>query len=279
MKIRIGDGLLPLNFLVALLIVGIIFFPSNVVRIILGFPFVLFFPGYALLAALFPRKERMSGIERLALSFGLSIAVTALALLILNYTPWGIRQESIIYSLASFIFIISVVAWLRQRRLVEKERFGIEFQLALLGWTGGTLGKTLSITLVVVILGALTIMSYVIATPKTGQKFTEFYFLGQEGREGSYPGELTVGEEGRVVVGIANNEYKIMNYWVEIRINGVKNNEVEGISLKQGERWENEVSFTPTVAGVKQKIEFLLYEEGETTPLFEPLRLWLDVRE
>jgi uncharacterized membrane protein len=55
--------------------------------------------------ALFPKREKMGGIERIALSFGMSLAVVPLLGLILNYTPWGIRLESILYSVASFIFI------------------------------------------------------------------------------------------------------------------------------------------------------------------------------
>jgi uncharacterized membrane protein len=279
LRFKIRSGLLLLDLLVIVLAVVIILSTANILRIILGVPFVLFFPGYALMVALFPSKTRISGIERVALSFGLSIAVVSLIGLILNYTPWGIRLESMLYSTASFIFIMSIIAWLRQRGLAEQERYDIGFQLKIPTWGTSARDKALSITMVLAIVGAVGMFGYIIAAPKIGEKFTEFYFLGQEGGEGSYPRQLIVGEEGRVMVGIANNEYKIMNYWVEIRINGVKNNEVEGISLKHGERWENEVSFTPTVAGAKQKIEFLLYEEGEATPLFEPLRLWVDIVE
>ena len=48
------------------------------IRIILGLPLVLFLPGYALIATLFPRKDDLDAIERIALSFGLSIAITPL---------------------------------------------------------------------------------------------------------------------------------------------------------------------------------------------------------
>src|SRR3972149_42796 len=68
-------------------------------RIILGLPFVLFFPGYALMAALFPRKDDIDPIERVALSLGLSIAVVPLIGLALNYSPWGIRLDPILASL------------------------------------------------------------------------------------------------------------------------------------------------------------------------------------
>lgn len=77
MRIKIGNGLLPLNLLVVALIAVIIFSSSNVLHIVLGLPFVLLFLGYTLVLALFPKKEGMSGVERAVLSFGLSIAVAA----------------------------------------------------------------------------------------------------------------------------------------------------------------------------------------------------------
>ena len=64
------------------------------------------------------------------LNFGASIAVVPLIGLILNYSPWGIRLESILWSVASFIFIMVAIAWLRRKRLPEEERFGIEFDLS-----------------------------------------------------------------------------------------------------------------------------------------------------
>ena len=59
------------------------------IRTILGLFLILFIPGYSLIAALFPRKGDLDGIERAALSFGLSIAVTPLIGLALNYTSMG----------------------------------------------------------------------------------------------------------------------------------------------------------------------------------------------
>lgn len=71
---------------------------ESVLRNILVLPLVLFLPGYALIAALFPAKSNLDGIERTALSFGLSIAIVPLMGLGLNYTPWGIRLLPILIS-------------------------------------------------------------------------------------------------------------------------------------------------------------------------------------
>jgi uncharacterized membrane protein len=280
LRIKIGTGLLLVNLLDLLLVMAIIFFPSNILRIILGMPFVLFFPGYALLVALFPRKDGPSGIEKVALSFGLSIALTALIGLTLNYTPFGIRLESVLYSQAAFILIVSIIAWLRRRRLPEGERFSIDFRLGLSAlWRGGVWDKVLSIVLVLVILGALGTMGYVIAKPKAGESFTEFYLLGTNGKAGDYPSQLKVGEEAKVIVGIANHEREAVTYQVEVRIGGVKNNEAGPIVLKPGEKWEREVSFMPTVAGTNQPVEFLLYKNRELDSSLKPLRLWVEVTE
>ena len=70
----------------------------------------------------------MGSIERVALSFGLSIVVVPLIGLLLNSVPWwGIGTETVLYSVAVFILIALVLAWLRRGRLPEPERFGIEF--------------------------------------------------------------------------------------------------------------------------------------------------------
>ena len=240
---------------------------------------MLFFPGYALMAALFPRKERMGGIERVAFSLGLSIAVVPLIGLVLNYTTWGITLQSVSYSTASFMFILSFTAWFRQKRLTEEERFGIEFQVKVPSWGGGIWDRALSVILVVTVVGALGLLGYILATPKIGERFSEFYILGSENKAGDYPRQLVVGQEAKVIVGIANSEHEAVSYRVEVRIDGIKNNEVEGITLEHGERWENEVTFIPEVAGSNQRVKFLLYKDGEAEPYFKPLHLWLDVKQ
>ena len=115
MRIRLKSGLLLINILAILLIIIITLFPSNVLRIILGLPFALFFPGYALITALFPRKTALGRFARIALSFGFSIAITSLIGLILNYTPFGIRLYPSLIAIFLFTIAMSAIAWMRQR--------------------------------------------------------------------------------------------------------------------------------------------------------------------
>jgi hypothetical protein len=85
-------------------------------RYILGGVFVLFLPGFMLISALYPRSEEMDGLERLALSIGLSLAIVPLIGLGLNYTPWGIRLTPIVVSLAGVVEALAVVCVVRKFR-------------------------------------------------------------------------------------------------------------------------------------------------------------------
>ena len=279
MDIKIRNELIPLNLLVFVLIVAIIFFPSNVLRIILGLPFILFFPGYVLMSALFPGKKGMDNIERVALSFGVSLLVVVLIALILNYTSWGIKVETILYATAFFIFATSIVSWLRRKKLPEKDRYSIEFHLAVPGWGEGMVNRVLFVIMVVVILGAVGTLGYIAATPRIVERFTEFYILGAGGEAIDYPNQLVVGKEGKVIIGIINREHETMSYRVEVRVNEVKNNAVESIVLEHDEKWEQKMSFVPQKAGINQKVEFLLYKNGDVEPALKPLHLWVDVIE
>ncbi|MCW3128994.1 MAG: DUF1616 domain-containing protein [Methanophagales archaeon] len=83
-------------------------------RAVVGFPLVLFLPGYSLVSAFFPRKDELDTIERIALSIGLSICVVVFIGLALNYTPWGIRLGPVLLALSAFTLIGTAVSALRR---------------------------------------------------------------------------------------------------------------------------------------------------------------------
>ena len=255
---------------------------SGALRVVLGVAFVLFFPGYTLIAALFPAKRGLSRTERLALSFGLSIAVVPLIGLGLNYTPWGIRLTPILISVLLFILIMSAIAWYRRRRLPPEDRFGINlrFSLASLShyWISQRpLDKVLGVILVVAIAAALGTLGYVVATPKVGEKYTEFYILGANGKAGDYPTQVTLGQEWRVTLGIVNHEQGSTTYRAEIDVGGKKVQDISSFSLNDGEKWEQAVTFKPGSAGPSQEVEFLLYKGADNTPA-DSLHIWIDVK-
>ena len=279
MIINLKNDLLWIIIVTALLALVILLLPDSVLRVILGLPFLLFFPGYTLIAALFPKKSDLDGIERVALSFGLSIAVVPLLGLALNYTPWGIRLYPVLITVVVFILAMSLITWLRRRRLVLDERFAVSFEINTAGWMGSTrLDKALTLMLALAVLAAVGMLIYVISVPKTGEKFTEYYILGLEGKAADYPRELKVGQKAEVTVGIVDHEHGEMTYRVEVVVGGVKDKEIAPPTLADNQTWEQQVSFSPSKPGDNQKVEFLLYKGGELTPSQE-LHLWIDVKE
>ena len=195
---------------------------ESLLRILFGVAMVLFIPGYALIAALFPARDDLDGIERVALSFGLSIAVVPLIGLALNYTPWGIRLDPILASLTLFTFAMAAAAWYRRLLLPASERFSVPAR-EMLGAArnelfdpeGTPLDRGLSALLVVSIVVAVATTAYVIAVPKEGEHFTEFYILGPGGKAADYPTDFPANSAQTLIVGVGNHEYREINYTVE----------------------------------------------------------------
>ena len=116
-----------------------------------------------------------------------------------------------------------------------------------------------------------------LSSPNVGERFTEFYILGAEGKAENYPKDAVASEEAKVIVDIVNHEHETTSCRVDIVISGIKNEEIGPVVLEPNEKWEEEVSFVPEVPGDNQKVEFLLYKNDETGPCLKPLHLWIDV--
>ncbi len=262
---------------------------DTAIRTILGLPMVLFLPGYALIAALFPAKDDLDGIERIALSFGLSIAVVPLIGLGLNYTPWGIRLLPILISLSVFTLSMCIVTVIRRQNLPEGEAFIVPFtqmynsvKEEILVRPENRVDKILTIILVISILLSVITLVYVIVTPKQGEKFTEFYILGPEGMADNYPTNFTLTDSGTVIVGVVNHEYEPVNYTLELLLNNTTipiDQNIRRIRLNHNETWENDLTFTPAFTGNDMKLQFLLYKNDNMTGPYRDLHLWIDVYE
>jgi hypothetical protein len=99
------------------------FYPWAFVRQILGTLLVLWFPGYALTKALLLTQTLFSSwsktekaIMQICLSLCLSLAIASLLTLLLNYTSWGIRSDSVTLSLLGFTVLASTVSLVRENR-------------------------------------------------------------------------------------------------------------------------------------------------------------------
>jgi uncharacterized membrane protein len=277
LKIKLGSELYIINILSLVLLLIVHFLSHNFLRVVLGIPLVLFFPGYVMTIALFPRKEGVDFVQRIAISFGASIAMVVMTGLIVNFTPFGLRLEPLLWSLIIIILILSIIAWFRLRKLSIYERFTIPFFEMAPEWGKTTKEKMLIIVLFFAIIGVLVSVGYVTADSKVGEHFTEFYILDSKGEIPYAVTNLTLGQNETVTVGITNHEGKTIDYRIEVTVNGINVNEIKGIILVSGQKWENPIVFTPQIADSNTRVDFTLFEDNETSSTLDPLQLILNV--
>jgi uncharacterized membrane protein len=292
----------------AILSIYLPYINETFLRIILGVPLILFVPGYALIAALFPAAKDIDGIERIALSFGLSIAVVPLIGLALNYTPWGIRLDPVVVSLSLFTLCMCVIAQYRRAQVPPAERFSVPFGVLrhavateFLPKESSRLDRVLSIILLIAIIAAVATTIYVIVVPKEGEKFTEFFILGKDQKAADYPTRLIVGEKSSLYIGVGNHEYRNITYTVETYLVSMAFDETTNttslLEMDRLDRFTVPVShnqtiirpytFAPTTTRYN-RIEFLLFNETVPDELvrgmdrinrsYRDLHLWISIR-
>ena len=205
----------------SLLLIGVDYLlPDSMVPVILGLPFLLFFPGYAALIVLSPARHSLDGLVRIALSFGLSLAITPLVGIVLDITQVGIKLTSILLILSAITFVIAVFG-LFVRKRTENAYLPPGLSIA---WNkatsltrqGGRMNKFLSIILVIGILVSALAIVYMVSNPPQREKFSEFYILGPTGNSSGYVQDLVVGQASSVYIGIVNHEQRQVNYTVEV---------------------------------------------------------------
>lgn len=301
-------------------------------RVIIGLPFVLFIPGYAFIAALFPeagesptaerdppdeasddedwigtmRDRGIDGIERVALSFGLSIAIVPLLGLILNFTPWGIRLVPIVVAVSGFTILCTAIAAIRRWELPPEERFMVPYR----EWMHAgkqeifepddRLDAALNVALALSIVLAVGVLVFAITVPPQGEQFTEFYILTEDADgdlvAAGYPEEFELGESKPVIIGIGNTEYETVTYTVVIQLQAVEieGNETQVLeydeldrfqqTIAHNETWHYEHDITPTMSGENLRVQYLLYKDDppanpSVDTAYRDLHLWVDVTE
>jgi len=290
------------------------------VRIVAGLVFVLFIPGYAFIAALFPEAgsgpttddetvsnpdaDGIDGIERTALSFGLSIALVPLVGLVLNFTPWGIRLLPILVSLSGLTLVLTAVAAVRRWALPADKRFRVPYRAWLragheeLFSPASRTDAALNVLLVLSILLAAGSVGYAITVPKDGERFSEFYLL-TENEDGelvadNYPTEFQQGEGRSLIVGIGNQEHERTEYTVVAELQRVERvgNETRvrerselrrfQPTLGHNETWHRQHEVTPEMTGEGLRLQYLLYrgappESINQSAAYREVHLWVNV--
>ncbi len=136
--------------------------------------------------------------------------------------------------------------------------------------------KIVAYILIISILVAVAAVIYIIVNPSPGEKFTEFYILGADGKAGNYPVNLTVGENSNLTIGVVNHESGSASYQLVVTLeNETLTN--ESFNLTNGEKKEIPLTFQPKQSGNGQKLEFFLYKLPNNQQSYRYLDLLLNV--
>ncbi len=265
--------------LLTILLVPVVLLTEGPLRIILGFLFVIFFPGYTLVSALFAKREDLQGLERLALSFGASIAIVPLLGLALNYTPWGIRLLPVLITISAFIIITSIIAWFRQNRLTADKQLYFTLNVDRSRWTTmNALNKGLTVIITIAIVVAIGGLAYIIISAQQNEPYTEFYLLGPDGKAENYPRQLLLNEPAEVILVVVNHERQPSSYRIAVQMHNTTYDTIDTGILQDEQKYEERISILPKEPGENQRIDFWLYRNGSDIAYFEkPLYLYIDV--
>lgn len=212
---------------------------TTTVRSMFGVPLELVLPGYALAEVIFPRRSLgMPG--RLIAAFGFSLAVTVLGGVALNWTPWGLRAESLAAVLGSVTVVACGFALMR-RRAGGRESSPLRPASTL------TVRDRVLIGLGLAAVTGAFILASTGASQVGTRKFTQFWILPVDGS--SPPA---------VRIGIENHEGATVAYRVRLMTGSTIIQEWGSIEVTAGTRWEVTLAVPVGVSGAPVA-EALLY--------------------
>jgi uncharacterized membrane protein len=105
-------------FYLAVIIAGVTWFlalydniyPWEIARWIFGSVEVALLVGYVTLKAIFPAKEEFDSIESTALAVAVSVSVSALIGVLLDISPFGLRELPVLTAITLYSLVVSLVA-------------------------------------------------------------------------------------------------------------------------------------------------------------------------
>ena len=288
-------------------------------RVVAGLPILFFVPGYVLLAVLFPGESpgeshslpgRLSAdgglalSTRLALSFGLSVAIVPVLAVALAFTPVGFGTGPLLGLLTVLIVLGAVVGAARRMRLPPETRFqvparrGIADLASFVTAPGSAAGVALNLLLVASVVVAASGFAYAVLVPPANPEYADYMLLtrgdGGEYVSSGFPTEFTRGQGQEVVVGVANHRDEATTYTTVIEVQRVRG---QGPDFRVVERSEldrlratvgpGETRYlphqvAPDMAGQELRLMYYFYRgEAPANPTVgtadDHLHLWVNV--
>ncbi len=227
--------------------------PIPPLRAALTLPMVLFIPGYALITLMFPRRMPKA-VERVAMSLGLSLAVTVVSGLLLNWTV-GVTESAWLVILMAIIWSACMVAAIRRlfadRLLTQPRRYKSLMsmrQFALFG-----MALVLAVT-------SVSLARYGEAN-QPNEPFTILSAL-RDDKNGAR----------QVRIAIMNEEIETTDYFLEVLLNGKPVEQRIPVTVSAKAVYTYQLALSESTAG---KVEAQLFKSEDSANSYRSVTLWL----
>jgi uncharacterized membrane protein len=216
---------------------------------------MLFLPGYALRAALFPKRLLDSG-EQLLISLASSVVVTILTGLAIYLIGWIMDASTWATSLAVVTLAACGVAALRRRSRAEEAVAPSPLRLK---W-GQAVLVLLALALAV---GALNLADTPLNNPANIQGYTILWIL---------PEAKTAPQS--VQVGMISNQFTVEDYRVQLMVNQQPVYVWPDIRLAPGQTWDATYTVPASTTG-SSKVSAVLYKLDQPQSVYRQVSLQL----
>ncbi|WP_276271746.1 DUF1616 domain-containing protein [Haloarcula litorea] len=277
---------------VAVLVPGV---RATALRTVLGVPFLVLLPGYALVSALFPRRnaetpmaeagKTIDSAERIGFAVGLSVATVGLVGLALSWVGIGVGLLPMLLAVSVVALAALFVAAVRRYRCRSDRRFVPRLPRSrapsgpsVSGRTNALLNVAVGLAVVVAGVGialgttGLAVNGTTVSGLDGERDYTELSVLAENGSGAvtaeSYPKTLTRGESESLIVTVGNHERDRTTYTAVVRLQqlGADGETVVArqnlgrfrTTLAVGEEVRQSVRFVPSLAGEDLRLVVLL---------------------
>jgi uncharacterized membrane protein HdeD (DUF308 family) len=229
-------------------------------RLLFGLPLALVLPGYALTAALFPRRS-LDRADQALFMLSLSLITAILCGFVLNRTPWGLRPESWATALSDVTLGGSLIAFARRHLIPASAARAEPATRPRLSLNGG---QSLLFGLAIAVIVGGILLARGEAALQPAPDVVQLWML---------PGDTTASPTLRVglnSVGQAAGDFRL-----QIERGGYIIQEWPSLSIVPEQQWQQTLSLHGPQPG-SGPFEARLYRAEEPNVVYRRVALWLD---
>lgn len=263
-------------------------------RFLFGSVLLFVLPGYVLVAVIFPGNSAdryyqspggtvtfARGItwqERLALSFGTSVALVPILALLVSFDE-AFSRTTVFLSLSLFVLVGVGVALVRRLRLPPQHRFAVPIgqwldDLRTFLTAGDGRDTLVNVALVTSVLLALGVVGYAVAVPQPRAEYTSVALVTEQDGDlvsSEYPTAMTQGQAYPLVLTVENHRRDRTQYTAVVEFQQVQQRNGQLVVLAQreltrmqtslgpGQTWQRPHRITPPIAGNNHRIVYYVY--------------------